>query len=364
MTGTRSTSRTRKRNERERRRDDDRGAQRDRLGRGVEQRLLDLQPAGQVRRGGRAGRDEAAEVDDAPHARARAPPRRSAPRRSRSRVGEAAGAVERRLHRVDEEVGDLDAVERLVEARRPRRRRRGRPPATPGAVTRAGSRAKARTAWPPRAQAGDERGADGAAGSGDEHLHEQTRLRPARRASAHYPGRRGALRPRRSSAAGIVGLASARELLARRPGLRVAVVEPPARSATGPDRPQLRRHPRRDLLQARIAQGAAVRRGRRKLYDYCEQRGIAVERCGKVIVALDEGELGRLDELERRGRANARAGPAPPRRGGDRRARAPLRGHRRRCTRPRPASSTSARWRARWPTTCAAPAASSSSGAR
>ena len=34
------------------------------------------------------------------------------------------------------------------------------------------------------------------------------------------------------------------------------------------------------------------------------EHGIAYERCGKVIVALDEGELGRLDELEHRGRAN------------------------------------------------------------
>ena len=44
--------------------------------------------------------------------------------------------------------------------------------------------------------------------------------------------------------------------------------------------------------------------GARELYDYCEQRGIAHERCGKVIVATDASELGRLDELERRGKAN------------------------------------------------------------
>jgi L-2-hydroxyglutarate oxidase len=40
------------------------------------------------------------------------------------------------------------------------------------------------------------------------------------------------------------------------------------------------------------------------MYAFCEERGIAVERCGKVIVALGESELGRLDELERRGQAN------------------------------------------------------------
>ena len=44
--------------------------------------------------------------------------------------------------------------------------------------------------------------------------------------------------------------------------------------------------------------------GARDLYAYCEERGIAHERCGKVIVALGASELTALDELERRGRAN------------------------------------------------------------
>ena len=44
--------------------------------------------------------------------------------------------------------------------------------------------------------------------------------------------------------------------------------------------------------------------GAREMYPYCEEHGIAHERCGKLIVALHEGELAALDELERRGRAN------------------------------------------------------------
>src|SRR5262245_52102258 len=52
-------------------------------------------------------------------------------------------------------------------------------------------------------------------------------------------------------------------------------------------------------LKARMCVEGAAR-----LYDYCEQRGIVVDRCGKVIVALRASELDRLDELERRGRAN------------------------------------------------------------
>jgi L-2-hydroxyglutarate oxidase len=62
-------------------------------------------------------------------------------------------------------------------------------------------------------------------------------------------------------------------------------------------------------LKARLCvEGAAA------LYDYCAEHGIAAERCGKLVVAVDEGELERLDELERRARANgvedlARLGP-------------------------------------------------------
>ena len=44
--------------------------------------------------------------------------------------------------------------------------------------------------------------------------------------------------------------------------------------------------------------------GAREMYEYCEERGIASEACGKVIVATDASELSRLDELERRGKAN------------------------------------------------------------
>jgi 2-hydroxyglutarate dehydrogenase len=44
--------------------------------------------------------------------------------------------------------------------------------------------------------------------------------------------------------------------------------------------------------------------GARALYDYCEELGIPYDRCGKVIVARNEEELPRLDELERRGREN------------------------------------------------------------
>jgi 2-hydroxyglutarate dehydrogenase len=44
--------------------------------------------------------------------------------------------------------------------------------------------------------------------------------------------------------------------------------------------------------------------GARELYEYCDERGIPAERSGKLILATAESEIGRLDELERRGHAN------------------------------------------------------------
>lgn len=46
------------------------------------------------------------------------------------------------------------------------------------------------------------------------------------------------------------------------------------------------------------------RRGVSLLRAYCDERAIPVEECGKLVVALDEGELDRLCELERRAAAN------------------------------------------------------------
>lgn len=44
--------------------------------------------------------------------------------------------------------------------------------------------------------------------------------------------------------------------------------------------------------------------GREALYRFCQEHGVAYERCGKVVVATQESELPALAELERRGRAN------------------------------------------------------------
>src|SRR5437868_12461802 len=48
--------------------------------------------------------------------------------------------------------------------------------------------------------------------------------------------------------------------------------------------------------------------GRELMYRYCQEHGIAHERCGKVVVATRESELPALQELERRGRENGLEG--------------------------------------------------------
>src|SRR2546430_717389 len=48
--------------------------------------------------------------------------------------------------------------------------------------------------------------------------------------------------------------------------------------------------------------------GREAMYRFCAEHDIRAERCGKLVVATEERELPRLDELEHRGRANGLEG--------------------------------------------------------
>ena len=104
--------------------------------------------------------------------------------------------------------------------------------------------------------------------------------------------------------AGILGLATARELLRRNPDTRVLVLE---------REPEIATHQtghNSGVVHAGIyyAPGSLKAQlctaGRNALYEYCDEHGIAYEKCGKLIIALDNTELGKLDELERRGREN------------------------------------------------------------
>ena len=104
--------------------------------------------------------------------------------------------------------------------------------------------------------------------------------------------------------AGILGLAVARELLLRRPDLRVTVVEREDRVGAH------QTSHNSGVVHAGIyyAPGSLKARlcveGARELYAFCERHGVAAERCGKVIVAVGPEELVGLDALERRARQN------------------------------------------------------------
>ena len=104
--------------------------------------------------------------------------------------------------------------------------------------------------------------------------------------------------------AGIIGLATARELQRRDPDRRVAVFERERQVAshqTAHNSGVIHAgiYYRAGSLKARLCTAGA-----HELYEFCEERGLPHERVGKLIVARHHGELGRLDELERRGREN------------------------------------------------------------
>ena len=104
--------------------------------------------------------------------------------------------------------------------------------------------------------------------------------------------------------AGIVGLAVARELSLRRPGASVVVLEREdavGAHQTGHNSGVI--HAGIYYMPGSLKARLCVE-GAREMFAFCEQTGVAHERCGKVIVARDGSELARLDELERRGREN------------------------------------------------------------
>src|SRR5260370_28862981 len=104
--------------------------------------------------------------------------------------------------------------------------------------------------------------------------------------------------------AGIVGLAVARELLRRRPDAKLIVIDKASAVA------QYQPGHNSGVIHAGVyyPPGSLKARlcvaGARLMYEFCAANAIGVERCGKLIVAIKDDELPRLDELERRGRAN------------------------------------------------------------
>jgi len=104
--------------------------------------------------------------------------------------------------------------------------------------------------------------------------------------------------------AGIVGLAIARELTRRRPGSRVVVLDKEERVAahqTGHNSGVVHAgiYYRPGSLKARLCtRGAAL------LREYCAERALPYEECGKLVVAVGADEVARLDTLAARAGVN------------------------------------------------------------
>ncbi len=103
---------------------------------------------------------------------------------------------------------------------------------------------------------------------------------------------------------GIVGLSTARALLERQPGARLVVLEKEegwARHQTGHNSGVIHSgiYYKPGSYKARFC-----REGARALVEFCRERGVEHEICGKVIVATETNELPLLDNLYERGLEN------------------------------------------------------------
>lgn len=108
--------------------------------------------------------------------------------------------------------------------------------------------------------------------------------------------------------AGIVGLATAWELHNRFPHLTMAVLDKesaPGRHQSGHSSGVLHAgvYYTPGSLKARLCV-----EGKARMERFADEHGINYQTCGKVIVALEPGELGRLDDLYDRGTANGVSG--------------------------------------------------------
>src|SRR5690349_19461754 len=103
---------------------------------------------------------------------------------------------------------------------------------------------------------------------------------------------------------GIVGLATARELLLRHPQTSLLVVEKEhelAAHQTGHNSGVIHSglYYRPGSLKARLCVTGAARMVR-----FCRDNDVPVDICGKVVVATDRSEIPALEELYRRGTEN------------------------------------------------------------
>jgi len=104
--------------------------------------------------------------------------------------------------------------------------------------------------------------------------------------------------------AGVIGLSVAKALQERYPNRHICIIEKESgvgQHASGRNSGVLHAgfYYTEDSLKAQF-----TREGNARLKEFCREHGLAVNECGKVVVARDETEIETLRELERRGKAN------------------------------------------------------------
>src|SRR6266542_6791682 len=107
---------------------------------------------------------------------------------------------------------------------------------------------------------------------------------------------------------GIVGLATALGLTEAYPGTRLVILDKEpllASHQTGHNSGVIHSgvYYKPGSLKARLCV-----EGARLMQEFCDANAIPYQRCGKLIVATDEGELGRLQSIYERGQANGLSG--------------------------------------------------------
>jgi len=107
---------------------------------------------------------------------------------------------------------------------------------------------------------------------------------------------------------GLVGLGTARALRTRYPAAQLVVVD--KERTFGAHQSTHNSGVMHSGLYYRpgSARARLVRRGIAMLQDYCEQRGVVHERCGKLVVAASDDEVPRLQALFERGKENGLSG--------------------------------------------------------
>ena len=107
---------------------------------------------------------------------------------------------------------------------------------------------------------------------------------------------------------GIVGLATAYQLLQRYPSTQLLLLE----KESGPGRHQTGNNS--GVLHSGLYYKPGSRKARlavqgiRRMVEFCEQHDVPFELCGKIVVATSEEEIPRLDDLFERGTANGLEG--------------------------------------------------------